>query len=173
VIAGHQFTDVPNSNPFHNDIDALADANVTSGCGGGKFCPKDFVTREQMAAFLNRLGALAADKTPVVNAATVDGASVLGAVVESNGSLVSGVHALGATRLSTGRYVVQFDRTLIGCIRVATPGRPGNGTDGAVILSTEVASSDPTNRSAFLATLDHETFAAEDKAFHLMILCPG
>ncbi len=73
VIASHQFTDVPNTNTFHADIDALADAGVTTGCAAGKYCPKDFVTREQMAAFLNRLGALQAGKPPVVNATRLDG----------------------------------------------------------------------------------------------------
>jgi hypothetical protein len=46
---------------------------VTAGCGSGNYCPKANVTREQMAAFLNRLGALAPGKTPVVNADRVDG----------------------------------------------------------------------------------------------------
>jgi len=73
AMASHQFADVPNSNPFHADIDALADSGVTTGCGGGNFCPSAFVTREQMAAFMNRLGALAAGKTPVVNATKLDG----------------------------------------------------------------------------------------------------
>lgn len=73
VLASHQFSDVPNSNPYHADIDALADTGVTTGCGGGQYCPSDYVTREQMAAFMNRLGALGAGKTPVVNAARVDG----------------------------------------------------------------------------------------------------
>lgn len=75
VVASHQFSDVPASNQFHGDIDALADAGVTAGCGGGKYCPKDNVTREQMAAFMNRLGALAPGKTPVVNAAALNGQS--------------------------------------------------------------------------------------------------
>ena len=70
VLASHQFSDVPDSNPYHADIDAVADTGVTTGCGGGKFCPGAFVTREQMAAFMNRLGALGAGKTPVANAAT-------------------------------------------------------------------------------------------------------
>lgn len=73
VLASHQFGDVPDANPFHDDIVALADSGVTLGCGGGNYCPTQFVTREQMAAFLNRLGALADDQTPVVNAASVDG----------------------------------------------------------------------------------------------------
>ena len=73
VLASHGFTDVPTNSTFHDDIDAIADAGVTTGCAIGKYCPKDLVTREQMAAFLNRLGALGAGKTPVVNADKVDG----------------------------------------------------------------------------------------------------
>jgi len=70
VLASHQFSDVPDSNIFHADIDAVADAGVTTGCAAGKYCPNDNVTRGQMAAFMNRLGALQAGKTPVVNART-------------------------------------------------------------------------------------------------------
>ena len=73
AIASHQFSDVPTSHRFHDDIDAIADAGVTLGCGDGKYCPAAFVTRGQMAAFLNRLGALAEGTTPVVNADRVDG----------------------------------------------------------------------------------------------------
>ena len=73
VLASHQFSDVPNTNSFHDDIDAIRDAGITTGCAPNLYCPKDFVTREQMAAFLNRLGALQAGKTPVVNATRLDG----------------------------------------------------------------------------------------------------
>jgi hypothetical protein len=73
VLASHQFTDVTTSNTFHTDIDAIRDAGVTTGCAVGKYCPKEFVTREQMAAFMNRLGALQAGKPPVVNAKLLNG----------------------------------------------------------------------------------------------------
>jgi hypothetical protein len=73
VLASHQFDDVPNSHPFHNDIDALADAGITGGCSADNYCPGSFVTRGQMAAFLNRLGALAPGKVPKVNADRLDG----------------------------------------------------------------------------------------------------
>ncbi len=73
ALAGHQFSDVPDGHFFHADVDALVDAGVTSGCGGGRFCPAANVSRAEMAAFMNRLGALAPDKTPVVNADKVDG----------------------------------------------------------------------------------------------------
>lgn len=55
VIAGAGgFNDVPPTNPFYNDINAIAGAGVTAGCGGGNYCPKENVTREQMAAFMRR-----------------------------------------------------------------------------------------------------------------------
>jgi len=55
VIASDAFSDVPDSNTFHDDISALKARGLTTGCGGGKYCPKDNVSREQMAAFMNRL----------------------------------------------------------------------------------------------------------------------
>jgi hypothetical protein len=73
AVASHLFSDVPTSHPFHADITALTAKGVTGGCGGGKYCPDGYVTRAQMAAFLNRLGALAPGKTPVVNADRLDG----------------------------------------------------------------------------------------------------
>jgi len=54
VLASHQFSDVPNSNTFHNSISNIKIAGITGGCGGTKYCPNDPVTRGQMAAFLNR-----------------------------------------------------------------------------------------------------------------------
>lgn len=73
ALASHLFSDVPTSHTFHADISALVAKGVTGGCGGGKYCPNDYVTRAQMAAFLNRLGALSPSKTPVVNADRLDG----------------------------------------------------------------------------------------------------
>ena len=42
---------------FVGDIEGVAAAGVTRGCnppGNDRFCPDDFVTRGQMAAFLSR-----------------------------------------------------------------------------------------------------------------------
>jgi hypothetical protein len=47
------FTD-DNGNFHEANINALAAAGVTNGCGGGKYCPTSPVTREQMAAFIHR-----------------------------------------------------------------------------------------------------------------------
>ena len=72
VLASHQFSDVATSSSIHDDVEALVDAGVTTGCGDGKYCPTDPVTRGQMAQFLNRLGALDG-QAPSVNADRVDG----------------------------------------------------------------------------------------------------
>lgn len=47
------FTDASGS-PFRDDINRLAAAGITQGCGGGQFCPDEAVTRGQMAAFFRR-----------------------------------------------------------------------------------------------------------------------
>jgi len=47
------FTD-DNGNTHEKNIDLVAQAGVTTGCGGTKYCPKSLVTRGQMAAFLRR-----------------------------------------------------------------------------------------------------------------------
>lgn len=60
VYASHQFTDVPSSNTFHEDIAWLADNGITKGCNppaNTEFCPGDPVTRGQMAAFMRRFHA--------------------------------------------------------------------------------------------------------------------
>ena len=43
-----------NGSTFEPAIEAVAAEGIASGCGGGRFCPEDFVTRGQMAAFLAR-----------------------------------------------------------------------------------------------------------------------
>lgn len=72
VVASPGFDDVPPSNNFYNDIEWLADAGVTKGCnpaqGNTNFCPKSYVTREQMAAFMHRLA-----DSGVVDAGTLGG----------------------------------------------------------------------------------------------------
>lgn len=46
------FADVPTSYVYFRAIEALAKAGVTSGCGGGNFCPNQSLTRGEMAKFL-------------------------------------------------------------------------------------------------------------------------
>ena len=48
------FNDVPTTHLFYQYIEALAAAGITSGCGGGNFCPDSAVTRGQLAVFLSK-----------------------------------------------------------------------------------------------------------------------
>ncbi|HTO77550.1 MAG TPA: S-layer homology domain-containing protein [Thermoanaerobaculia bacterium] len=51
---GTMFTDVAANAFGARQIELLASLGVSTGCGGGKFCPNDTVTRDQMAVFLLR-----------------------------------------------------------------------------------------------------------------------
>jgi hypothetical protein len=48
------FPDVPPTHPSAAWIEALAAEGITSGCGGGQYCPGKAVTRGEMVAFLLR-----------------------------------------------------------------------------------------------------------------------
>jgi hypothetical protein len=51
---GSGFGDVSVVDGMCKYIKRLAELGVTTGCGGGNYCPSGYVTREQMAAFLGR-----------------------------------------------------------------------------------------------------------------------
>jgi hypothetical protein len=120
AVASHQFTDVPTSSPYHADIDAIRDAGITTGCAPGLYCPKDFVTREQMAVFLNRLGALQAGKTPVVNATKVDGFDA------------SSINRFAYADISTTETLTWPTRLIYGTVTITAP------TSGYVLVNTSV-----------------------------------
>src|SRR4030095_14288845 len=46
------FLDVPCSSNLAPWIEALSNAGITGGCGGGNYCPSNPVTRQEMAVFL-------------------------------------------------------------------------------------------------------------------------
>ncbi len=48
------FFDVPGGSLFHDPVVGIARAGVTSGCGGGNYCPNVPVTRAEMAVFVLR-----------------------------------------------------------------------------------------------------------------------
>ena len=52
--ASHKFNDVPDSNPFHDEISAMHDAGIFRAFPDGGFHPTAEVTRQGMAAFLHR-----------------------------------------------------------------------------------------------------------------------
>ena len=69
--ATSRFLDVPDDNIFVHDINWMAANEITRGCNppaNTMYCPGDFMTRQQMAAFMHRLAV-----NRVVDAGTLDG----------------------------------------------------------------------------------------------------
>jgi len=54
VWAAHQFSDVDDTHPFHDEIAQLVDSCVAGGFPDGTFRPSNTVTRQAIAAFLAR-----------------------------------------------------------------------------------------------------------------------
>ena len=52
--ASRDYFNDDNGSVHEGNINRIAAAGITGGCGGGRFCPDSVVTREQMAAFLHR-----------------------------------------------------------------------------------------------------------------------
>lgn len=50
------FTDVSASDPFCSNIQWMYNRGITLGCSATAYCPTAFVRRDQMVAFMNRLG---------------------------------------------------------------------------------------------------------------------
>ena len=51
-MSPNMFTDLPETSPFCRWVEELATRGVVTGCGGGNYCPRDGVTREQMGVFI-------------------------------------------------------------------------------------------------------------------------
>jgi hypothetical protein len=66
------FADVPSSHWAWSWVERLFAAGITSGCGGGNYCPNDPVTRAEMAIFLER-GIHGSSYTPPAANGTVFG----------------------------------------------------------------------------------------------------
>src|SRR3954453_21555252 len=69
------FNDLNAGSPHNANIQAIADAGITTGCVPNvSYCPNDLVTREQMASFLARTAGLGSNP-PVANAKTAQSAT--------------------------------------------------------------------------------------------------
>lgn len=128
--ASHRFADVPDSEPFHAQIDAIAMAGITTGCGPGAYCPEDAVTRKAMAAFMHRgFGRVAFKFLP---AASVPASSATPA-----GWTLSITPGLPAGALAGAAGFVKVDGVVSVCNNTTTARgvRAGITVDGALITS--------------------------------------
>jgi hypothetical protein len=70
------FADVPQSRPDYAAIESIFHAGITSGCGGGNFCPDVALQRGQMATFVVKAMGIdpsTAPQTPLYLDVTADG----------------------------------------------------------------------------------------------------
>lgn len=74
VAANHEFSDVPASAFYHDEVSYIAARDITTGCGGTKYCPNNAVTRGQMAVFLQKTSQISSPIfiTDTEGAGTVD-----------------------------------------------------------------------------------------------------
>jgi hypothetical protein len=54
VAGSTPFSDVPIAESFASYIEGIYNNGITTGCGNGEYCPSEYVSRDQMAAFLVR-----------------------------------------------------------------------------------------------------------------------
>ena len=111
------FSDVPVESPFAPWVEEVAALQISVGCGGGKYCPSQPVTRGQMAVFLLKT-LLGFDYIPPAG----DGNAVRG-------------RAAGVVRLRLDRRPLQpgRHRRLPGLPASLLPVDPGHsGSDGGI-----------------------------------------
>lgn len=179
ATASHSFPDVPDSNPFHDDIDWMADVGITTGFPDGTFKPGAEVTRQSMAAFMHRLSGTAAGVSPMVNAATTGGftaAQMMAdearwAVVNANGTIArsSGGVTLTSHTPGAGSYVINFGVNVTGCVYNATVGLSGSSGTSARGFTTVVGAAVSVN--AVFVTTDDINGSAAERGFHITVFC--
>ena len=72
ALATHSFSDVPPTNPFHDDIGWLADNGISSGYQDGTFQPESPLSRQAAAAMFRRVAGADPAVAPVVAAGSLD-----------------------------------------------------------------------------------------------------
>lgn len=93
AVASDTFTDVSDTNQFHDAINNLYNGGLTRGCTSTpplQYCPTNGVNRQQMAGFLNRGLGRAALGTGAVSAAADESALVIASASLDPGGLTGG-----------------------------------------------------------------------------------
>lgn len=75
AVAADRFSDVSASHAFHDEIGWLADSGISGGFPDGTFRPSNPVSRQAMAAFMQRVAGHDPEVAPMVEAATLGGKS--------------------------------------------------------------------------------------------------
>ncbi|MFN8515055.1 MAG: hypothetical protein U0841_21210 [Chloroflexia bacterium] len=111
------FQDLNPNSPHNTNINLIADAGISKGCGDtAHYCPNAYVSREEMASFLARTAGLG-NNPPIANAATAQtatnavtaqtAANATNAVNAENAAKLGGVPASGYLR-TVGKMVYEI-----------------------------------------------------------------
>jgi hypothetical protein len=155
VLASHSFSDVPDSNTFHDDISWMAANGISTGYAGGTFRPGEPVTRQAMAAFMHRLdGILRPVKTDrPFHVFVVCAAATRYAVVSAAGGFIRGSAATTVSHTAgSGNYIVTFNLDVSSCSWQMTVGQTGN--TGSTTGWANVAGSTSNDNALFLTVWD-------------------
>jgi hypothetical protein len=88
--AADRFDDVTANSVHAGPIGEVADAGITAGCAIGRFCPRDEVTREQMASFLARSGTRSTFGTDITELTASNGFDGVAASVTARSAAATG-----------------------------------------------------------------------------------
>jgi hypothetical protein len=98
AFAVGQFSDVPESHPFFDDIEWMADSGISEGYDDGTFKPSAPVTRQAMSAFMHRGNTqeivFQTELFTSENIATVEVSCPEGTAVVSGGGSANGVNLM-------------------------------------------------------------------------------
>lgn len=180
LLAATPFTDLdPAQDTGHNiNIDLIYNAGITIGCGPTEYCPKEFVTREQMASFLARTAGLG-NNPPIANAKTAQTATTVADGAITPAKLSASGSTAGQVLTSTGTGVAWQAAPSGGGGGVGPQGPPGpagspgpQGPAGVAYARTVIVSPVGTatqNGTALLAALAGITTASATNPFLLKI----
>ena len=98
------------------------------------------------------------------------GARELFAVVDAEGKLRRGLHAVSAKSLGVGYYEVVFDRDVRRGAYVATTG--GHGYEGVPLVAAASVMGRANNPRAVFVYVADPTGAPLASGFHLVVVCP-
>jgi hypothetical protein len=148
VIAAHSFNDVPDSNQFHGSISWMKENGITVGCNppaNTEFCPKDNVTREQMASFMRRLaeteGSAGIGVTDPADEVTVSGTSyvellTLEAAATAEANVTLNGHVTLSKQTDPGSYQVILARDSCTGTVVGAGGWSSDAAESATVAVT-------------------------------------
>jgi hypothetical protein len=109
---------------------------------------------------------------PIESTATSEsrGARELFAVVDSDGNLKRGMHAVSSLRLDLGLYEVIFNRDVRRGVYLVTPGGHGyTGIPLAAAASVIGRATNPRGVLVYISSLEGDPLAC---GFHLLAVCP-